>query len=143
MQGIDFGPDGTLYASEQGPKTDDEINILKAGANYGWPNVAGLRDDKAYEYARWAEASTPCSQLRFSDLRIDPSVPREPESAFKQPFTEPIATMFTVPTGYNFHDPGLQAVLTLSAGRRWALLSIEGITPRMARVFRGGRRFCL
>jgi PQQ-dependent dehydrogenase (s-GDH family) len=110
MQGIDFGPDGTLYASEQGPKKDDEINILKAGANYGWPNVAGLRDDKAYEYARWAEASTPCSQLRFSDLRIDPSVPREPESAFKQPFTEPIATMFTVPTGYNFHDPVCKGV---------------------------------
>jgi PQQ-dependent dehydrogenase (s-GDH family) len=25
MQGIDFGPGGTLYASEQGPKTDDEL----------------------------------------------------------------------------------------------------------------------
>jgi len=49
MQGIDFGPDGTLYASEQGPKTDDEINILKAGSNYGWPHVAGLKDGKAYE----------------------------------------------------------------------------------------------
>jgi PQQ-dependent dehydrogenase (s-GDH family) len=43
MQGLDFGPDGTLYASEQGPKTDDEINILKAGSNYGWPHVAGLQ----------------------------------------------------------------------------------------------------
>ena len=36
LQGIDFGPDGTLYASEQGPKTDDEINILKPG-----PTMAG------------------------------------------------------------------------------------------------------
>ena len=110
MQGIDFGPDGTLYASEQGPKTDDEVNILKPGANYGWPNVAGMQDGKAYEYARWAEASTPCSQLTFSDLAIHPSVPREPESAFKQPFVEPIATMFTVPTGYNFHDPACKGV---------------------------------
>jgi mono/diheme cytochrome c family protein len=105
MQGLDFGPDGTLYASEHGPKTDDEINILTPGSNYGWPNVAGLKDDKAYEYARWADASTPCSQLTFSDLVIDPSVPREPESAYKQPFVPPIATMFTVPTGFNFHDP--------------------------------------
>jgi mono/diheme cytochrome c family protein len=105
MEGIDFGPDGTLYASEHGPKTDDEINILKPGGNYGWPNVAGFKDNKAYEYARWADASTPCSQLTFSDLAIDPSVPREPESAYKEPFVEPIATMFTVPTGYNFHDP--------------------------------------
>ena len=110
MQGIDFGPDGTLYASEQGPKTDDEINILKAGSNYGWPHVAGFQDDKAYEYARWAEARTPCAQLNFSDLAIDPSVPREPESAFKAPFVEPIATMFTVPTGYNFHDPVCKGV---------------------------------
>ena len=104
-QGLDFGPDGTLYSSEQGPKTDDEINILKAGSNYGWPHVAGLQDNKAYEYARWAEATTPCSQLTFSDLAIHPSVPREPETAFQKLFVPPIATMFTVPTGYNFHDP--------------------------------------
>lgn len=104
-QGIDFGPDGTLYSSEQGPKTDDEVNILKGGSNYGWPNVVGLKDDKAYEFARWAESTAPCSKLRFSDLAIDPSVPRQPESAFKKPLAEPIATMFTVPTGYNFHDP--------------------------------------
>ena len=110
MQGIDFGPDGTLYASEQGPKTDDEINILKAGSNYGWPHVAGLKDDKAYEYARWADSTTPCAQLTFSDLAIAPSVPREPESAFTAPFVEPIATMFTVPSSYNFHDPVCKGV---------------------------------
>ena len=104
-QGIDFGPDGTLYSSEQGPKTDDEVNILRAGSNYGWPHVAGKKDNKAYEYARWAEAKTPCAQLQFSDLAIHPSVPREPESAFTKPMVEPIATMFTVPTGYNFSDP--------------------------------------
>jgi len=32
-QGLDFGPDGTLYSSEHGPKTDDEINILNSGSN--------------------------------------------------------------------------------------------------------------
>lgn len=109
-QGIDFGPDGTLYSSEQGPKTDDEINILKAGANYGWPHVAGMKDDKAFQYARWAESKTPCSQLKFSDLEIEATVPRKPESAFKKPIIEPIATMFTVPTGFNFHDPACKGV---------------------------------
>jgi PQQ-dependent dehydrogenase (s-GDH family) len=104
-QGLDFGPDGTLYSSEQGPKTDDEINILKAGSNYGWPHVAGFKDGKAYEYARWAESSTPCAQLQFSDITIPSSVPREPEPAFTKPFVDPIVTMFTVPTGYNFQDP--------------------------------------
>lgn len=109
-QGIDFGPDGTLYDSEHGPKTDDEINIVKAGANYGWPHVAGLKDDKAYEYARWAESTTPCAQLKFSDLAIAETVPREAESAFTQPFIEPIATMFTVASGYNFSDPVCRGV---------------------------------
>ncbi len=110
MQGIDFAPDGTLYASEQGPKTDDEINILKAGSNYGWPHVAGLKDGKAYEYARWADSTVPCAELQFSDVAIAPSVPREPESAFTKPFVEPIATMFTVPTGFNFSDPACKGV---------------------------------
>ncbi|MCS7024948.1 MAG: PQQ-dependent sugar dehydrogenase [Bryobacteraceae bacterium] len=109
-QGLDFAPDGTLYSSEHGPKTDDEINILRAGANYGWPHVAGLRDGKAYEYARWAEASTPCSKLRFSDIVIHPSVPRESEWAFQKPFVEPIATLFTVPSNYNFQDPACRGV---------------------------------
>ena len=109
-QGLDFGPDGTLYSSEQGPKTDDEVNILKKGSNYGWPHVAGLKDGKAYEYARWAEATTPCSQLSFSDLAIHPSVPREPEGEYTKPFVEPIATMFTVPSNYNFHDPACKGV---------------------------------
>ena len=109
-QGLDFGPDGTLYSSEQGPKTDDEVNILRRGGNYGWPHVAGRKDNQAYEYARWSEATTPCSQLRFSDLAIHPSVPREPESAFRQPFFEPLATMFTVPSTFNFHDPACKGI---------------------------------
>jgi PQQ-dependent dehydrogenase (s-GDH family) len=110
MEGIDFAPDGTLYASEQGPKTDDEINILKPGGNYGWPHVAGKQDDKAYEYARWSDASTPCAQLSFSDFKIDPAVPRESESSYKTPFIEPIATMFTVPSDYNFQSPACGGV---------------------------------
>ncbi len=39
-QGLTFRP-GTseLWLSEHGPKGGDEINLLKAGANYGWPLV--------------------------------------------------------------------------------------------------------
>ena len=109
-QGIDFAPDGTLYSSEQGPKSDDEVNILKAGGNYGWPNVAGLKDNMAYEYARWAEATTPCAQLKFSDLAIHPSVPREPESAYRTPFIDPLATLFTVPSGHNFRGTACKGI---------------------------------
>lgn len=33
-----------LYSSEHGPSTDDEINIIEKGRNYGWPNVPGFCD---------------------------------------------------------------------------------------------------
>lgn len=105
MQGIAFATDGTLYASEQGPKTDDEVNILVPGGNYGWPHVAGFRDDNAYQYARWADATTPCEQLTFSDVAIDPSVPRANETGWKESMVDPLATMFTVPSDWNFSDP--------------------------------------
>jgi len=105
MQGIDFAPDGTLYASEQGPKTDDEVNILQPGGNYGWPHVSGFQDDMAYQYARWADATTPCEQLQFSDIDIDASVPVEEETAWTEPFNPPLATLFTVPSDWDFTDP--------------------------------------
>ncbi|WP_435155421.1 PQQ-dependent sugar dehydrogenase [Haladaptatus sp. DFWS20] len=39
-QGLAFR-DGTLFSTEHGPTTDDEINVLEAGNNYGWPTVTG------------------------------------------------------------------------------------------------------
>lgn len=39
-QGIAFQPaTGLLYESEHGPTGGDEINLIKKGANYGWPRV--------------------------------------------------------------------------------------------------------
>ncbi len=109
-QGLDFAPDGTLYSSEHGPKTDDEVNVLRKGGNYGWPHIAGYRDNKAFEYARWADARTPCSQLKFSDLAIHPDVPRATESSFRKKIVEPLATLFTVPTGFHFSAPACNGV---------------------------------
>jgi PQQ-dependent dehydrogenase (s-GDH family) len=33
-----------LYSSEHGPYSDDEINIIESGSNYGWPQVSGFCD---------------------------------------------------------------------------------------------------
>mgnify|MGYP000247632855 CR=1 FL=1 len=41
-QGMWLAPNGHIYSSEHGPTTDDELNILKADKNYGWPNVHGF-----------------------------------------------------------------------------------------------------
>ena len=40
VQGLAQHPlTGVIYASEHGPKGGDELNILKNGANYGWPVI--------------------------------------------------------------------------------------------------------
>lgn len=38
-QGITRARDGKLWQAEHGPQGGDELNLLQAGANYGWPNV--------------------------------------------------------------------------------------------------------
>jgi glucose/arabinose dehydrogenase len=40
-QGLAWGPDGTLYEAEFGQHALDEINVLRPGADYGWPTVEG------------------------------------------------------------------------------------------------------
>ena len=38
-QGAALAPDGTFWMHEHGPQGGDEINLPKAGANYGWPVI--------------------------------------------------------------------------------------------------------
>ena len=36
-QGLAFGPEGRLFVVEHGPRGGDELNLVREGANYGWP----------------------------------------------------------------------------------------------------------
>lgn len=45
VQGITSGPDGTMYASELGHRTWDEVNVLRPGRDYGWPETEGVAGD--------------------------------------------------------------------------------------------------
>lgn len=40
-QGIDWGKDGNLWATEHGSSRFDELNIIEIGKNYGWPEIQG------------------------------------------------------------------------------------------------------
>ncbi len=43
-QGLAVGQFGDLYSAEHGPYTDDEVNIINQGNNYGHPLVSGFAD---------------------------------------------------------------------------------------------------
>lgn len=45
-QGLVYA-NGRLYSSEHGPSSNDEINIIEKGRNYGWPNVEGFCDESS------------------------------------------------------------------------------------------------
>ncbi|MDD1509203.1 PQQ-dependent sugar dehydrogenase [Pseudomonas sp. CNPSo 3701] len=40
MLGIAFAPDGKLWVHEMGPAGGDELNLIKRGENYGYPEVS-------------------------------------------------------------------------------------------------------
>jgi PQQ-dependent dehydrogenase (s-GDH family) len=105
-QGIALGPNGDLYVVEHGDKSDDEFNHLVEGSNYGWPNVAGFNDGKAYQYANWSGAEN-CEELEFNNIPpFPPSVPVMNESEFNATnFVPPITTFYTVENDYNFSEP--------------------------------------
>jgi glucose/arabinose dehydrogenase len=46
-QGLTLGPNGRIFSAEHGDGTDDEVNLVEPGRNYGWPNVEGYCDQPA------------------------------------------------------------------------------------------------
>lgn len=53
-QGLDIRPGtGDIYISEHGPASNDEINRLIPGRNYGWPEVGGTVSTEDFEPALW------------------------------------------------------------------------------------------
>ncbi len=73
-QGIVWGNvNGTwrLYSSEHGDHSDDELNIIQSGMNYGWPKVSGLADDNYNTFDNTVE------QFTFNDVLANQTVANE------------------------------------------------------------------
>jgi glucose/arabinose dehydrogenase len=47
-QGLAWDGSGQLYETEHGPTAKDEVNIIYAGKNYGWPACVGTCKNSAY-----------------------------------------------------------------------------------------------
>jgi glucose/arabinose dehydrogenase len=67
-QGLDWDRDGRLWAAEFGQNTWDELNVVDAGANYGWPVVEGIGNDPAFRNPiyQWSTREASPSGLLFT-----------------------------------------------------------------------------
>lgn len=48
-QGLAWDGEGNLYAPEHGESALDELNLIRAGNNYGWPEIEGDEQAPGYE----------------------------------------------------------------------------------------------
>lgn len=60
VQGLAFDSQGRVWASEFGENDVDELNLLKAGGNYGWPVFEGAATDPRYinPFVEWSPTYT-------------------------------------------------------------------------------------
>jgi len=69
--GLAYHPEtGELWASENGPQGGDEINIIRAGENYGWPIVSFSRQYRG----DWVTGAPGHADFRGPEVLFWPSV---------------------------------------------------------------------
>jgi glucose/arabinose dehydrogenase len=68
-QGLAWDDEGQLWAAEFGQNTWDEVNRIKAGGNYGWPEVEGTGGEPDYidPVVQWGTAEASPSGLTYID----------------------------------------------------------------------------
>ncbi|MFT3943351.1 MAG: PQQ-dependent sugar dehydrogenase [Ancrocorticia sp.] len=71
-QGLAWDEAGTMYASEFGQDTWDELNVIEAGANYGWPEVEGIGNRSGFvdPVQQWATSEASPSGMTIRDGSI-------------------------------------------------------------------------
>ncbi|MFI6176005.1 PQQ-dependent sugar dehydrogenase [Nonomuraea sp. NPDC051191] len=69
VQGLAWDTAGRLYASEFGANTYDEINLVRPGANYGWPEVEGKGNDARFvnPILTWSTGEASPSGMAYAD----------------------------------------------------------------------------
>ncbi|WP_219816006.1 MULTISPECIES: sorbosone dehydrogenase family protein [unclassified Arthrobacter] len=117
-QGIAWDAEGTLYSSEFGQNTWDELNVIEAGGNYGWPEVEGMagRDGFIDPVQQWKPAEASPSGIAVAEESIFIANLRG-----EQLREVPMADLRTS-TGYLTGEHGrLRDVVTTPDGSLWVL----------------------
>lgn len=74
IQGMTVHPDtGAVWTHEHGPRGGDEINILRAGTNYGWPEITYGIDYSGLPITDETEKEGMAQPLHYWDPSIAPS----------------------------------------------------------------------
>ncbi len=87
---------GKLYSTEHGPRTDDELNMIESGRNYGWPYIAGDSDNVNYQYVNWSSSGS-CNSTAYTENAIPAGAvitqEKDAPTALKTNFRKPLLSM--------------------------------------------------
>jgi glucose/arabinose dehydrogenase len=73
-QGLALQPEtGRLWAVEHGPKGGDELNLLAAGVNYGWPTITHGRSYAGFKIGEGSAKEGMAQPVRYWVPSISPS----------------------------------------------------------------------
>ena len=72
VQGLAWDSRGRLFAAEFGQNRYDELNLIEAGGNYGWPDVEGTGDAKEFvnPVATWSTSDASPSGIAVHNDRV-------------------------------------------------------------------------
>jgi glucose/arabinose dehydrogenase len=121
MLGIDFDADGRLWVHEMGPRHGDELNLIIAGKNYGWPIVSN---------------GDHYSGMPIPDHDTRPEF--EPPRTFWVPSIAPSGLV--VYDGDRFADWNGSAIIGGLVSKALIRVDLKGVTAEEAERFEWGKR---
>jgi glucose/arabinose dehydrogenase len=69
IEGLAYDAEGRLWATEFGEKSADELNLIKRGGNYGWPDVEGTSDNGDFINPKVTWGTDECSPAGLAITR--------------------------------------------------------------------------